>query len=575
MLSSFKKAYLYFVACRTIIAAPKVFDLSQKLHEKKEKTEQEKLKEELAKSLPVTDTRTTKDQLTEKREQKFLQDIEKESGTWMHRFSDVRRDGQGFYILKTDNPAGKEMRTGDQLADYAINMTPYWKVINVVGHRINLEPINSNPFKTGIGAGGAKITKHDLDVYTGEHERKIVDRINKSIDTGDLDIDKIKYILLGTVPVHFGPNGSQGGWYNASDTRSNRGGNKGLTDKDIMMADAKTIKDHGIPVPLKALDGTMDVYDWDKWIGGNGTEQGYYPKDVDKYVDFSRQMTQKGKWRMDDKSLEDMYRSYDPVKLEAYFDEMLQDATKLSKEEWELKYPYYEKNIASVASLYERSKRKQEKARNEALEYLTEGETPELSSIMKNVFSKERRVSNRNVLYLIEMCKEDMSYVKYLHDIINLGGSSDYLTNEAIIKFFNLIDDVDGLKLAAVKLTEPDNIRYTLSYLYEQGQSDLALSELSKHLDNLEIVNSVLGNISREYETSEIRKTTFGRNDKLLKAVKDNNIVQKIQEAVAKGDVFNKHHASELAYRILTAFGPTTMWESGDEELVSKLKTFR
>ena len=578
MLSSFKKAYLYFMACRTILAAPaekKVIDLSQKLQEKKEQREQDKIKEELTHSLPTTNIPTSKDQLSEKREQKFLQDVAQEAGVWMHRFSDVRRDSQGFYILKADNPAGNKMHPGDQLADYAMNMTPYWKVIAIVDHRINLEPINSNPFKTGIGAGGAKITKHDVDVYTGENERKAVERINQSIEAGNVDVDKIKYILLGTVPLRFGPNGAEGGWYSASDTRSNRGGNKGLSAKDIMIADAKTLQDHGIPAPLKALNGSMDVYDWDKWVGGSGSEHGYYPKDLDKYVDFSRQMSQRGKWRMDEASLEEMYRKYDPAKLEAYFETILQDVTKLSKEEWDLKYPYYTKNIETISSMYERAVRNQEKTRNEALEYLTEGETPELSSIMRNVFSKERRVSNRNILQLIEMCKEDISYLKYLHDIINLGGSPDYITNEHIIKFFNLIDDIDGLKLAASKLQNSDNIRYTLSYLYEQGEGDVALSELTKHTDDLEVVNSLLGAIDREYGKSEQRKTTFGRNEKLLKFVKDNNIIQKIRAAVAKGDAFSKHHSSELSHRILGAFGPNTVWTPGDEEMVAELKTYR
>jgi hypothetical protein len=603
MLPSLKKAYLYFTACLTLLASKdkKVIDLTQKLQEKKDqqikyqparlnpdeeqksdkkkdlnqRIHEKKIKQDLSQSLPNITEIEPADQLSEKREQKFLQEVSEKAGSWMHSFSHVRRDEHGFYILITDNPAGSKMRPGDQLSDYAMNMTPYWKVISVDGERINLEPINSNPFKSGVGAGGAKITKHDIDVYTGEHERKVIERINKSIEEGNVDIDRIKYILLGTVPTRFGPNGAEGGWYNATDTRSNRGGTKGLSSHDIMVADAKSIKEHGIPVPIKALNGTMDPSDWDSWISGNGTDAKYHPKNVDKYVDFYRQTTQKGKWRYQERDLQDMYRRYDPAKLEEHYEQMVMDVAKLSDEEWKEKYPYYEKNVQKTIELYERAKRGLEKNRNQMLEYLTEGETPELNSIMHNVFSKERRVSNRNVLQLIEMCKEDSSNVKYLHDIINLGGSQDYLTNEQIIKFFHLIDDIEGLKLASTKLKDSDNLRYALSYLYEQGESDFALSELVNHTGDLEVVNSLLGNISREYDDSELRKSTFGRNDKLLDFVKTNNIVQKIREAVTRGDVMSKHHAGELASRILSAFGPIMLWVPGDEEMVAELKKYR
>lgn len=572
MLRHLKKAHLYFTACLSVLANSdkKVLDLSERLKQKKEKDEQESLKKELQEAAPQMDAPAPPDELSLRREQKFLSEVEDKVGIWMHRFSDVRKDDHGYFILKSDNPAGSKMRVGDQLADHALNMTPYWSVSSVDGDRVNLTPIGSNPLKTGVGAGGAKITKHDIDVYTGDYERKRVEKINEAIDSGNLDIDTIKYILLGTVPLQFGPNGSQGGWYSPTDSYSNRGGRKGMQPREIMMADAQTLKDHGIPVPVKALDGTMDPHDWGSWVEGNGSNTTYIPKNIDKYVDFHRQMTEKGKYRYDDSSIRDLYHKYSPEKLDAYFDAMLADVKNLSPEEWKAKYPYTDQDTKSVLQAYEWGQRKQEKAKQEAVAYLTEGESEELEGILKNVFSKERRVANRNVAMLIEMCKEDMSYVKYLHDVINLGGASDYLANEQIIKFFNLVDDVDGLKLCVQKLKDSDNQRYALSYLFQQGEEEFALANAGQ-TDDLQVINSILGNIAMQYADSEERKKSFGRNQKLMDFVKKNDIVGKLQ-AIDKSDTFQKHFAEEIISRIRRAFGPHDLWEPGDEALLDQLK---
>lgn len=578
MAPHLKKARLYLDSCFRILLASdkKVLDLSQKLQEKKQKEEQEKLKRDLEAIKPaIEEPGRTIDDLSKKREQKFLSEVEEKAGIWMHRFSDVRKDDSGFFILKSDNPAGYKIRIGDELSDYALNMTPYWRVESIKDQRISLIPINNNPFKTGTGAGGAKITKHDIDVYTGDYERKKIEQVNEAIEKGNIDIDSLKYLLLGTIPVQFGPNGAQGGWYNVNDTYSNRGGRQGLKPKDIMVADAKTIKEYGLPVPIKALDGTMAPYDWDQWISGSGSEDHYFPKDVDKYVDFAKQMTQKGKWRYDEDSIQEMYRKFDPQKLEDYFEQMLKDVAGLSDEEWQKKYPYRDKNVAGVLAAYEFAKQKHEKAKAVGKEYFTEVETDELKSVLENVFSKERRVANRNVLQLIEMAKENPDYIKYLHDIIKIGGAPDYLTNEHIIKFFDLIDDIDGLKLAALHLKDSDNIRYALSYLIGQGEKKFVINKLENYSNNLEVLNGVLGRLSSDYRDSELRKNTFGRNDELLNFIKKNNVLQKIKDAVASGNVVSKHYAGELSALILNSFGPNMLWAPEDEELVRELKVLR
>jgi hypothetical protein len=575
MLRHLKRAHLYFAACLSVLANKdkKVLDLSERLEQKKLKDEQESLKKDLEKASPQVETSIPQDDLSKRREQKFLSEVEDKSGVWMHRFSDVRKDDKGYFIFKSDNPAGNKMRIGDQLADFALNMTPYWSVSSIESDRVNLEPIGSNPLKTGIGAGGAKITKYDIDVYTGEHEKKRVEKINKALEEGSTDIDALKYILLGTVPVNFGPNGAQGGWYNVDDSYSNRGGRQGMKPRDIMMADAKTLKEHGLPVPLKAIEGTMNPSDWNSWIEGNGTEINYVPKNLSKYVDFHRQMTQKGKYRYDDDSLKEMERKFDSTQLDAHYDEMLKDVSLLSEEEWKQKYPYKEQNTKTVLDYYRWAQQKQEQTRNKTLEFLTEGESDEFESILKNVFSPERRVANSNVMKLIEMCKEDSDYVKYLHDIIKLGGAKDYLANEQIIKFFNLIDDVDGLKLCADKLTDSDNIRYSLSYLFQQGEEEFTLNKAGK-IEDLQVINAILSNLATQYENSELRRETFGRNQKLLDFVKKNNVLEKLKR-VPVSDTYRRHFAGEVSSYIRRAFGPNMSWEPGDEEMVKELQQFK
>jgi len=198
-------------------------------------------------------------------------------GVWLYPFKNVKRDNiEGWYIDWFDNPGSiheiEKVNIGDKVADFSLNMTPYWEVNGVDSDRgtIYLTPIEPNPFITGVGAGGAKITEHDLQVHTGEYERKridgVLDVINQKLYASPSDI---AYILQGTVPVNFGPNGAQGGWYCVHDTWNNRGGKNGLDAQHIMMSDAKTLQQKfGFTIPQKALDGSMDVHKWGFFVNG-------------------------------------------------------------------------------------------------------------------------------------------------------------------------------------------------------------------------------------------------------------------------------------------------------------------
>lgn len=197
------------------------------------------------------------------------------------KFNDVKYDTVEKWhadlntAMSTVKDAGK-LRIGEEISDYSASETPYWKVSATDPDKniVYLEPIGTNPYAPRsdgkiIGAGGHEFTKHDFDVLSGEYESKkidsVLDRINKK---QYYDIEDIAYVLLGTVPVQGGPNGSQGGWYNVNDAH-NRGHQKGLDTKEIMQKDSRTIKDKfGFSVPQKALDGTLSHDAWNNFVSG-------------------------------------------------------------------------------------------------------------------------------------------------------------------------------------------------------------------------------------------------------------------------------------------------------------------
>jgi len=247
-----------------------VLDLSEKLRATREEREKNETLKGLSQSLSVPSSQPEQAPVVvDLSERKFLEEIQDTAGVWMHPFSEVHKDDQGFYILKSENIAGNKMMHGQLIADYAINMSPYWSIKSISGSRINLEPIGSNPFKSGFGAGGAKITSYDVNIFTGKYEEERRARALSAINSGNADIDDVKYLLLGTCPVRMGPNGAEGGWYKPTDTRSNRGGKLGLSYIQIIKQDAEQLKQWGFDVPRKALAGTISDSAWDSWIGGS------------------------------------------------------------------------------------------------------------------------------------------------------------------------------------------------------------------------------------------------------------------------------------------------------------------
>lgn len=187
-------------------------------------------------------------------------------GVWQYAFQMVKKDvTEGWYLDWFENPGSihdfNQVQIGDQVADNKLNMTPYWEVsgLDESKGRIYVTPIGQNPWVTGIGAGGKELTEHDFQVQSGEYEQSRIDSVLDVINKKTyIDSSDVAYMLLGTVPVHNGPNGAQGGWYSLND-HHNRGAQQGMAAKEIMMKDAATLQKLGLAVPKAALDGTLPL----------------------------------------------------------------------------------------------------------------------------------------------------------------------------------------------------------------------------------------------------------------------------------------------------------------------------
>lgn len=203
----------------------------------------------------------------------------------MIKFADVKFDSIEKYYANLDQSINtirdiKTLKIGQKIADYAIRKTPYWVVTGVdeTKNVVYLDPIKPNPYVPDasgkmVGAGGHEFTAHDFDVMSGEYESRKIDQLLDIINSKNYhDPRDVAYILLGTVPVQSGPNGSQGGWYNVFD-RHNRGSLKSMTIEQIIQKDAETLKKLGFSVPAKSLNGTIKPDAWNAYVEG-----GYVPR---------------------------------------------------------------------------------------------------------------------------------------------------------------------------------------------------------------------------------------------------------------------------------------------------------
>jgi hypothetical protein len=175
-----------------------------------------------------------------------------------------------------------EAEVGDGVWDYNLNSTlgevgPIWTVvwIDEKGGTLTVVPTEDNPLSSGRGAGGKLIDDFDYLVQSGEWETKEVDRVLEVIQSRNYHQPAdVAYVLLGTVPMRFGTNGAEGGWYSAHNTRSNRGGMMGMSVAEIVMKDAKALKKMGFTLPVGAIEGEMGGDDWTNFVNGFSMSSG-------------------------------------------------------------------------------------------------------------------------------------------------------------------------------------------------------------------------------------------------------------------------------------------------------------
>lgn len=161
------------------------------------------------------------------------------------------------------------VQPGDAIASDLLVDEPMWIVewVDPDTSRIFVQPAPTNPFASGVGAGGAVLTEHDFEVFSGEFETKRVNAILDRINAGEVQsYNDVAYLLLGTVPVRMGPNGAEGGWYLSRDTWSTRGAQQGLSPAEIQARDAATLQRIGLPVPPAALAGELPDDVWDNLV---------------------------------------------------------------------------------------------------------------------------------------------------------------------------------------------------------------------------------------------------------------------------------------------------------------------
>ena len=203
--------------------------------------------------------------------------------------------------------------------------------------------------------------------------------------------------------------------------------------------------------------------------------------------------------------------------------------------------------------------------------YMTQNEDESIESILKNVFNKERRVAIRNVLLLIEMAKEDESYIKYLYDFVKLGGS-DWLGNEEVIKFFDLIDDTDGLKLCLEYLKDGTNQRYAAGYLVQKGEFNYLISnDTVKNDFSMEGLYGIFTGL-----TDKLRDKTI-TVDQVLGALDKLDIESKILDVLnsPKKDTQQNYYSQELCAAILSIIRTVPYNERKQyDDVLNKYRTF-
>lgn len=438
-------------------------------------------------------------------------------GMVMVSFQAVRKGPDGTWGFDPQDQLHLlSLRPGDLVRDRSLNTTPYWRVLRQEADRVVLEPISPNPLATGVGAGGAPIGEYDLLVLSGEYERQRLSNIRAALASGrQLQIDEVTYLLLGTCPTRFGPNGAEGGWYCPADTCSCRGGRKGMTPEQVVLADAHWLRDHGFAVPRGALTDPplIDVRTWTDWV--NGPQQDFHPglsPSLSTHLAWIREQTRIGRYRYDEQGIAEVARKGSREALERYLDRMLRDFL-FNPEAFKKAHPYGPDTLMEIVGWGTR--RLEEQKKTLLAQHLLDipGEDSRNDeSIQRHLYHPDRRVSVRNAVFAVhraELGEIDDRWAHWRDILVQLlrWGQADYLANEQALKHFAHTQDVEALRIGA-QLPDEDNRKLAFSALVRANPDD-ALDLLQRE-PNPGPIDSALYQIEH----------TFGMNATLMVALK-------------------------------------------------------
>lgn len=416
-------------------------------------------------------------------------------------FPDVHKDPDGrFWIDVSADPVLASASGGSPIADpfdAARYPRPYWIVKIFVGTRLYVEPVANNPLLTGVGAGGKPIDKFDLDVLSGKTEHDLVAKKRARLQSGRATIDDVKYLLLGTVPFQFGPDGAQGGWYSAGDARGNRGGRQGFDESEVVWRDAWMLKRWGFSVPKLSLErGAFSADLWSQWIGGPITRIGDEAiSDPRAYLRFLREWTKRGIYGYSEDALRDIARKSSREALETFLDRDLRLFIR-DPSAWRARHHCKDAVLLDVLRMGMRLLEEQaEKAALRGVLDIEGEDSASDDSVRRHLYHPERRVSVRNALLAVHRAQlgvVDPRWAQWRGILLAWirWGQSDWLAYEQAIIFFAQAEDLDGLS-ASLHLPDPTNRRYALVPMIKFAPEEAQLHLLDRE-DHPEVISYAL-----------------------------------------------------------------------------------
>jgi hypothetical protein len=403
----------------------------------------------------------------------------KSRGIWQYPFAAVKRDEvEGWYADFFANPFASDISQvsiGDKVADRSLNFTPYWDVsgIDEDKGRVYLNPIEPNPFLSGVGAGGHKFGQHDYDVLSGKHERERTDQIMQRWQGGMVfEPRDVAYLLLGTIESHVGPNGTQGGWYNAGDTWSNRGGKKGLDAKEIVMKDATTLKNvFKMSVPRSALDGTLDPRDWSDFVQGGAS--------------FDRSVTAT---KLDEEDFENAEKMIDNILNHPQPTIRMRNVDKLV--DWYL----YHGNIRKAV---------EDKSEEEADKWRK-------GDYRKKELDNDVREMIRKMVSVEHPKQKEMNFDPYWH------------AKEKLIHLCEKMDWNDLLR--SFENSKWSGVRESLSNAYARQKNIEGMWRMLEKEDDVGVLRNLISSLGREDRVPRMKKWIADNREKLNKAIKADTV---------------------------------------------------